>query len=347
MKHLFHISIVTLFFSVAGLFSGCFSRTTLKYKEFPELEHNFNAVLEEAELNEVEKAIRMKELEELEKALDTSYSINAGDVVFVIVYNHPELNIKTTVTPDGYIGMVFAGQVKVAGLSLEKAAHAIEEALEEYIRNPKVGISPVEILSENVTIAGAVAAPGMYTICNGMRLADLFAKAGGASIRRYENKDLEAADYDRSVFVRNNKTIPVDFNKAIKQGDRVHNILLCRGDYIYVAAKDSSMIFVVGDVRVPCRQIWNKDLDLLQALTIGGWMNETYWHHVIIIRGGIANPKLYKVDVDGILQGRRGNILVEAGDIIYVPKDDISEYNVFVRKLLPTGQLLRMLPIKF
>ncbi len=343
MKSLFHISSMLL---ILCLLAGCYGRTNIKFKELPELEYNPNAVLEEAELNEVERAIRMKELEELEKKHEASYAINAGDVVSVIVYNHGELNIRTTVTPDGYIGMVFAGQVKVAGLSLEDAAHAIENALEKYIRNPKVGISPVEILSENVTIAGAVAAPGIYTISNGMRLVDLFAKAGGASIRRYDSKDMEAADYDRSIFVRQNKTIPIDFNKAITEGDRIHNILLSKGDYIYVAAKDNSMFYVVGDVRSPCRQIWTKNLNLLDALTIGGWMNETYWPHVIIIRGGIANPKMYKVDLDGILQGRRGNVLVEAGDIIYVPKDDISEYNVFVRKILPTIQLLKLLPIK-
>ena len=34
---------------------------------------------------------------------------------------------------------------------------------------------------------------------------------------------------------------------------------------------------------------------------------------------------------------------IKSGDIVYVPKDNLSEYNVFVRKLLPTAQLVNLL----
>jgi len=36
-------------------------------------------------------------------------------------------------------------------------------------------------------------------------------------------------------------------------------------------------------------------------------------------------------------------VRLEAGDVVYVPKDDVSEYNVFVRKLLPTAQLINLI----
>ena len=340
MKSLFlFIAISSVVFLV-----GCLQRATLNYKDFPELEYDSNAVLEETELNSADRQSREAELKQLEGNHSLVYTINAGDVVSIVVYDHSELNIQTKVTPDGYVGMVFAGQVKVGGLTLAKAAEALEAALEKYIRNPKVGISPVEILSENATIAGAVNKPGMYTLSNGMRLADLFAMAGGANVRRYDGKDLEAVDYENSIFMRGNKEIHLDFNKAIKKGDRLHNILLCKGDYVFMAAKDNSMVYVVGDVQSPRSLVWNKGLGLVELLAEGGWLKETYWHHAIVIRGGFANPRLFKVDLDGILHGRKANVLIEAGDIVYMPKDDISEYNVFVRKLFPTGQLLRMLP---
>jgi len=72
-------------------------------------------------------------------------------------------------------------------------------------------------------------------------------------------------------------------------------------------------------------------------------MKETHWKHVIIIRDGLVNPKLYKVDIDGILAGKCRNVPLKAGDIVYVPKDDLSEYNVFVKKLLPTAQLFSLI----
>ena len=72
-------------------------------------------------------------------------------------------------------------------------------------------------------------------------------------------------------------------------------------------------------------------------------MVDTHWKHVIIIRDGLANPKLYKVDVDGILAGKCRNVALKAGDIVYVPKDDLSEFNVFVKKLLPSAQLFSLI----
>ena len=336
------------FFQILAIFSvvlvtGCLQRSTTLYKSFPELEYDPNAVLEEGELDEAERQKQIEALKELERKHTLTYTINAGDVISIVVYDHGELNIQTKVTPDGYIGMVFVGQLKVEGMTLKEAGEALEKALEKYIRNPKVGISPVQILSENATIAGAVNKPGMYTLSNGMRLADLFAMAGGANIRRYDGKDLEAVDYEHSVFMRGEKQIFLDFNKAIKQGDRLHNVLLSKGDYIFLASKDNSMVYVIGDVGSPRSMIWNKNLGLLEVLTESGWLKETYWRHAIIIRGGFANPRLYKVDLDGILHGRKGNVMVDASDVIYLPKDDISEYNVFVRKLLPTGQLINLL----
>ena len=84
-------------------------------------------------------------------------------------------------------------------------------------------------------------------------------------------------------------------------------------------------------------------MGLLETLTAAGWLTETHWKHVIIIRDGLANPRLYKVNIDGILAGKCRNVPLKAGDIVYVPKDDLSEYNVFVKKLLPTAQLFSLI----
>ena len=328
----------------AALFlAGCYGRTVSNYDDVPELRNRMNAILEKSELSEEEQQKQQAALEALTKQKEEIYTINAGDSIAIVVYNHPDLSIKTIVTPDGNIGMVFVGQVKLSGLTLAQAAHVLEKELSKYIRNPKVGVSPHEIHSETCTIAGAVSKPGMYNVTNGMRLADLFAKAGGSAARLYDGVTLDAADFNNSIFIRHGKAVPVDFNKAISSGDHLHNVILRKGDYIYVAPRDESMVYLIGDVKQPKRQVWNKNLGLMELVAMGNWVNETYWHHVIIIRGGIAHPRLYKVDLDGILKGTKSNVLLEAGDIVYVPKDDISEYNVFVRKLLPTGQLLNML----
>ena len=103
------------------------------------------------------------------------------------------------------------------------------------------------------------------------------------------------------------------------------------------------MVYLLGNVQKPYRQIWHKNINLLELLTAAGGVSETSWSHVIILRGGIAHPKMYKVDLDGILAGKKSNVRLAAGDIVYVPKDNISEYNVFIRKLFPTGQFINLM----
>lgn len=329
---------------LAALFlAGCYGRTVSNYDDIPELNSHQNAILEKNETSEEDLQKQRMILEMLSKEKEEIYTINAGDNISIVVYNHPDLSVRTIVTPDGNVGMVFVGQIKLAGLTLEQASQSLEKALSKYIRNPKVGVSPYEIHSETCTIAGAVAKAGMYEVSNGMRLADLYAKAGGSADRLYDGETLEAADLTNSVFVRRGKVLPVDFVKAINAGDHLHNVLLRKGDYVYIAPRDESMVYLIGDIKQPKRKIWTKSLGLVELVTMGNWVNETYWHHVIIIRGGIARPRMYKVDLDGILKGTKPNVLLEAGDIVYIPKDDISEYNVFVRKLLPTGQLMNMI----
>lgn len=343
MKIVHHRIVPCAAVAVLLLGIGCYDRHTGNYSHFPELTVSTGAIVDETELNAEERARRLETLKKLDAEPDNAYTINAGDGLAVTVYNHPDLAVKTTVTPDGYIGIVFIGQIRIAGLTLAEGAALLETELARYIKNPKVGISPYEILSETATIAGAVNHPGMYTISHGMRLADLFAKAGGAAARYYDGQTLNAADLNNSIFVRNGDILPVDFTKALEEGDRWHNIRLRKGDYVHIAVRDNRVVCLFGDVRTPRRLIWDANLGVLELLTISGGLSETYWKHAIIIRGGVTDPRMYKVDLDGILQGRKPNVPLEAGDIVYVPKDDISEYNVFVRKLLPTGQLLNML----
>ena len=75
-------------------------------------------------------------------------------------------------------------------------------------------------------------------------------------------------------------------------------------------------------------------------ISSGLGLKEEYWQYGVIIRGGMENPRFYRVDIDGILQGRCANVRLQPGDVVYVPHDNISEYNVFVRKLLPSAQFL-------
>ena len=143
--------------------------------------------------------------------------------------------------------------------------------------------------------------------------------------------------------MRKGEILPVNFIAAINTGDKLHNIRIRRGDYVFIAQRMESSVTICGEVKHPHKRLYEPGMGLIETLTAAGWMQDTHWQHVIIIRDGLVNPKMYKVDVDGILAGKCRNVALKSGDIVYVPKDNLSEYNVFVRKLLPTAQLVNLL----
>ena len=337
MKKIFFLN--CLLWSLVFL-SGCYNRFTRNFEQFPDINNLPSGVVDQAGLTDEDKRRQLEFLKKLDEQKEPVYRINAGDKISIRVYNHPDLIMESLVTPDGAIGVMFIGQIQVAGLTLEEASEKIKKVYAQYIKNPELGVFAIDVRSQTATIAGAVNNPGMFVITNGMRLADLFAKAGGSAVRDFDDQMLDAADFQNSIIVRNGKVLPVNFSLAIEKGDRWHNVKLKKGDYIYIAVRSEVMVSIIGSINRPHKRLWDQNLGVLVLISSGLGVKEQYWKYGVIIRGGMENPRFYRVDLDGILQGRCANVRLQPGDVVYIPHDDISEYNVFIRKLLPTAQLL-------
>lgn len=342
--------IPVIFCVAAAALIGCYTdRMTSNYNDVFEVTNadDDSAILDESGRTAEDEARIRKRLMELEMEEEPAYHMNAGDQVEIRVYDHPDLGITTRIGPDGMVGMAFMGQVKLSGQTIAQGAECIREGLAPYVKNPVVSITVLDVQSETATIAGACAKPGVYSVSNSTRLADLYAMAGSSDERLFNGVDVDVADLEHSIFVRKGELLPVDFIKAINNGDVLHNIRVRKGDYVFIAQRMESSVIICGEVKNPHKRLFEAGIGLIEALTSAGWMLDNHWSHVIIIRDGLSHPKLYKVDVDGILAGKCRNIPLKAGDIIYVPKDNISEYNVFVKKLMPTVQLFNLMTSRF
>lgn len=326
--------------------SGCYpDRLTSSYDDVFEINgiDDDSAVIDESGRTVEDEARVRKRLMELEMEEEPAYHMNAGDQIEIRVYDHPDLGMTTRIGPDGMVGIAFMGQVKLSGQTIAQGAESIREGLAPYVKNPVVSITILDVQSETATIAGACAKPGVYSIANSTRLADFYAMAGSSAQRLFNGVDVDVADLDHSLFVRKGELLPVDFHKAIDKGDMLNNIRIRKGDYVFIAQRMESSIIICGEVKNPHKRLFEPGVGLIEILTSAGWMKDSHWSHVIIIRDGLSNPKLYKIDVDGILAGKCRNVSLKAGDIIYVPKDNMAEYNVFVNKLMPTAQLFNLI----
>ena len=306
------------------------------YENVEELDAG-SAVIEETGRDAESARKRREELRRIAAAPKPPYRIGPGDRIDVRVYGHDDLGVSTRVGPDGAIGMFFIGQVSVSGKTIAEARDAIQEGLAPYVKHPVVGVTIPEVSSETVTVSGAVARPGLYPVTDASRLADVYAQAGGGSQRVVNGAGVDMADLERSILVREGEILPVDFRAAIETGDALDNLPLRKGDYVYVAPRTESAVTVCGDVQNPHRRLFEPGLGLVEALTAAGWMLDSHWSHVIVIRNGLGDPKMYKVDVDGVMAGTRRNVPLQPNDIVYVPKDEADERGVFSRKRIPAA----------
>jgi polysaccharide export outer membrane protein len=333
---------------LAAVLPGCYPRRwTSTYNEALNWDiESSNAVLETTGRDAETEKKRVEFLEALWAEKQPPYRVNAGDEIEIRVYGHGELDVTTRVSPDGCVGMMFLGQVDVAGRTIIEARDAIEKGLEPYIKHPVVGVTVLKVDSETITVSGACANPGLYNISASTRLSDAYALAGGTATRLFHGITIDVADLEHSVLIRDGKILPVDFQRAIEHGDPLDNVLVRKSDYIFIAQRMESSVTVCGEIAQPQKRLYQAPMGLIETLSDCGWMLEDHWSHVIIIRDGLSDPKMYKVDVDGILSGKCQNVYLKPNDIVYVPKDTLSEYNVFVRKLFPTAQLINMLTSK-
>ena len=332
------------------LLAGCYSdRLTGNYNSVFEVSRtdDDSAVIDETGRGDEDAARIRKRLMELEMEEEPAYHMNAGDQIEIRVYDHPDLGMTTRIGPDGMVGFAFMGQVKLSGMTIAQGAECIREGLAPYVKNPVVSITILDVQSETATIAGSCAKPGVYGISNSTRLADFYAMAGSSANRLFNGVHVDVADLDHSIFVRKGEILPVDFRKAIDKGDLLHNVRIRKGDYVFIAQRMEASVIICGEVANPHKRLFEPGMGLVETLTSAGWIKDSHWSHVIIIRDGLSNPKLYKVDIDGILAGKCRNVPLKAGDIVYVPKDNISEYNVFVKKLMPTVQLFNLMTSRF
>ncbi len=294
----------------------------------------------------VDPEVKARNIEELKKIAQEPfppYFLNAGDIYTVKVYDNPELEMQdTVVTPDGYLNIGLVGPVKVANLSIEEATRSIQKRLEEYVKSPKVILVPRIINSQMATLAGKVFKSGRFAVDGNMRLADLIALGQGLPNALNDGRQMELSDLQTSIFIRNGRILPIDFNLAIR-GNPLHNIRIHTGDYIFIATRADKQISVIGEVNNPKYVIWYENIGIIEALANAGGLKDEHSANFLVIRGGMVNPKVYRVNINHVLSGKRHNPGLQPGDILYIPKDGISEYNVFIRKLMPTAQLINML----
>jgi protein involved in polysaccharide export with SLBB domain len=111
------------------------------------------------------------------------YVIKQNDELRTYVFANPELNINTTVPPDGILNFPLVGEICVIGITSDQLARILQEKISHFLIDPKISVFITAYNPLKVYILGAVNVPGSYDYKPGSRLTDYLADAGGFSDR--------------------------------------------------------------------------------------------------------------------------------------------------------------------
>lgn len=281
-----------------------------------------------------------------------AYSIESGDILSIVVWDHPELNVGVAPVPagagadaapgatpvagfivdhEGMIQFPYAGQMKVAGLTQDQARNALAQKLSKYIRNPNVTLRVQSYRSKRVYVDGEVKAPGLQAINDiPMTLMEAINRSGGF---------LPSADQSQVLLTRGGETYRVNVPQLVQRGVNPNSIMLANGDVVRVVSRDASKVFISGEVMQPrALPMINGRLSLNEALGESGGINPISGDakQIYVVRKSATDPVVYQLDAEqtGALALAEGFEL-EPKDVVYVAATPLTNWHRTISQILP------------
>jgi polysaccharide export outer membrane protein len=282
------------------------------------------------------------ELTSLNKLEFEKYRININDVFNIFIDADPNFNtLQAIVKSDGYITVKRLGEVKVAGLTMEEASDLINTGFKKFFKiSPMLSIIPVSIKNPRVNILGEVRNPGSYRIEGNMRILDAISLAGGIADVTLQDEKIEVASLENAYIYRRDRILPVDFVQLIEHGNPMHNILLQDQDYIFIPSLIKQQVYIMGEVNSPGKYMIGSDMSLTKLLAVSQGLKETASRNAYVFRGNLKNPSVFKINLNSILKQGGADFPLKYDDIVYMPKNAITEYNMVINSILPTLNML-------
>ena len=115
----------------------------------------------------------------LDVPIGPDYVLGPGDSLRIDLWGGLSQSFTRVIDRDGRLMLPEAGEVQVAGLTLERAQSTIAHALEEQYRNAKVAVTMAALRSVRVYVVGDVESPGAYDVSSlATPLSALYAAGG-------------------------------------------------------------------------------------------------------------------------------------------------------------------------
>ena len=292
----------------------------------------------------------------IESAINTSlqdemnnytYLVGVGDVLNIIVWDHPELTIPQSgqrsaaeagnfVHKDGTIFYPYVGKVSVIGREVTQIREDITRGLSTFINNPQVDVNVAAFRSQHFFVSGAVKDPQMIPVRNvPITILDALSISGGMA---------PDADWSSATLTSNNNgelvIEAIDLSVLLEQGVLKQNRLLKSNDVLHIPRNDALKIFVMGDVvNATTQQIGRRGMTLAEALNNVGGINEASANAsgIFVLRASDSASKLVDIYQLDVSMGPRlilsTQFKLQPKDIVYVTSAPVARWNKLLAQL--------------
>lgn len=233
-------------------------------------------------------------------------ALGAGDTVRVTVFQNPDLTTEARISEGGTIVFPLVGEVALNGRTPADAGTLIAARLKQgdFLKNPQVNVSVVQLRSRQVSVLGQVARPGRYALDDtSSRLTDILALAGGiapagddvVTVTRMQDGKLEKLEIDVAGMYRS--------------GDLSRDLELVNGDTVFVPR--APVFYIYGEVQRGGAYRLEPGMIVMNALSLGGGLTP---------RGTERGLKIRRRMPDGTLRelAAAPTDAVQPDDVIYV-----------------------------
>ena len=280
---------------------------------------------------------QIEELARISAASPPTFSIGAGDVLAVTVYQEPDLSVeRAVVRPDGYISLPLLGDVEAGNRPVRELAADVTQRLSRYVLDPKVNVRVDDMRSALYTVYGEVVTPGSFPLASRTTISAAIARSGGLKQGNYRASTIEIADLRHAFVARDGHVLPVDFVRLLRDGDLRYDIELRPGDHIHIPSGLSQEVYVLGEVQEPMVFAYQDRMALARTLSMAeGFTHDADRTKVHVVRGSLQNPTVIVANYKDVLAGRQRDVQLEPGDIIYVPTTKIASVSRVLDYILP------------
>lgn len=276
------------------------------------------------------------------------YRLGAGDRLEFVCFNDPLLSREEVfVLFDGTLMLPLIDNVNVLNLTRAEAEEKVQTAYRSVFKNPRVSLMVREVLSKSFTVVGDIQDPGMYPYQQPIRLIDAISLAGGLRDRSSGSSTtggligitgqlvkafvIRRVDGERQV-------LDYDLRNLGKPGAHASEAPVYPGDLIYIP-EGVNLVYMLSDVDSRVVEL-TQGMTLLQMLSLAGSFQESTQrlNSVVLMRetDGVYSDVM-KINVRQMLHNPRLDIVLNPGDIIYVPRRRLVRLEEFVGRF--TGSI--------